>query len=101
MIKRCFQKFQEFLMGCFERLIPIEDEDEDEVVPEASIHDNDTIVTSPMRDSPVNSNVEETGGLDVSMKTSIVDTTINQGDYTQVSTLAETTVIPPEVSNAK
>ncbi|CAI9280663.1 unnamed protein product [Lactuca saligna] len=74
---------------------------DDEVVPESPIRDDNLGVPSPPRDSPIKSNVEVTGGLDGSVKTSLVDTTINQGDNPKVSTPKKTFVTPPRVSNVE
>lgn len=76
-------------------------EDEDVILPESPVCVNDMIVPSPKRDSPLKSNVEETGDLDGSVKTSIMDTTINLGDQSKASTPKRTEVIPPVVSNAE
>ena len=46
-------------------------------------------------------NLEATGGLDGSMKTFVVDTTINQGDDVNTSTTEKTAATPPEVLNVE
>ncbi|KAL7601611.1 hypothetical protein Lser_V15G20875 [Lactuca serriola] len=55
--------------------------------------------SSPVRDSPVNLNFEETGNHDITVKTSTMDTTINHGEQPKISTPEQITVIPLEVLN--
>lgn len=58
----------------------VEDSLEDEVVPKSPFGDYNMGNNSPMRASPIKSNVEAIGGLDCSGKAPNVDTTINQGE---------------------
>ncbi|CAI9282345.1 unnamed protein product [Lactuca saligna] len=71
---------------------------DDEVVLESPLRNNQTCNSSLVRDSPVKSNLEETGNPDGTVKTSTVDKTINQGKQPKISTPKQATVIPPKVS---
>lgn len=61
----------------------------------------ETTVPSPLRNSAVKSNIEESANSGGNVKTSDVDTTTNLGDSTNVSTPKQTIVIPPKVSNVE
>ncbi|CAI9283082.1 unnamed protein product [Lactuca saligna] len=62
------------------KLIIQDDSMNDEVVPESPLNNDQAGNSSHVRDSPVKSNIEETGNPDRIVKTSIVDITINQGE---------------------
>ena len=85
-----------------QRILFIQDDSmDDEVVPESPLKKDQTGKFSPVRDSPVKSTHEETRNLDGTVKNSIMDTTINQGEQPKLSTPQQTTIVPPEVLNTE
>ncbi|CAI9271791.1 unnamed protein product [Lactuca saligna] len=82
-----------------QRKLVLHDNSADEdVVPEMPVIEH-MVHSSSVRDSPVQSNFEETGNLGGNVETYTVYTTINHGEQSKQSTPEQTTVIPPKVSN--
>ena len=83
------------------KLVIHEASTDDEVVPDTPPTHTILGHSSPIRDSPVNSNLEATRNLDGNVNTSPVETTINHVEQPKILTPKQTTVLPTEVSHTE